>query len=392
VKPPRANWAVVPEWINLAFDERSPIRELYGFSGNQGKINLEGVLFRPKGKPSKTLIIFMHPASSCAHLLIPRALASSGYHVLCAGNRYQRNDTACIMEKAIIDYGMYVKYAREQLGYEKLILSGWSGGGSLTALYQSQAEQPSIVDTPAGDPINLGTLLTGDALLFHAAHLSRAEVLRDFIDPSVIDENNPEKRNVELDLYDPRNPNKPPYSRDYLVFYRASQLARVRRRTAYARELLAAFRTVRSKENERGMLTHRTLADPRFLDGLVDPNDREVGKCFMGDPEEANYSPAGIARFSVSRAWLSQWSIDDSRANALTSAGRITVPTLVIENSADDAVPQPHPKRFFDALKSNDKEFVVLDKATHYYLDQPEKLAQAIGVVASWLEKRNLVD
>ena len=32
----------------------------------------------------------------------------------------------------------------------------------------------------------------GDAFIFHAAHLSRAQILRDFIDPSIIDENNPE--------------------------------------------------------------------------------------------------------------------------------------------------------------------------------------------------------
>jgi len=384
-------WEVVPEWVNLAFDEKSPIRELYGFSGNQGKINLEGVIYRPAGKPSKSLIMFMHPASSCSHLLIPRALARAGFHVLCAGNRYARNDTACIMEKAIVDYGVYVKYARETLGYERLILSGWSGGGSLTTMYQSQAEHPTIVETPAGDSISLGKLLPGDAVIFHAAHLSRAEVLRDFIDPSVIDETNPDKRKAELDLYDPKNPNKAPYGRDYLEYYRNAQLARIRRRTAYAKELLEAFRLSRGKEMERGLLTHRTLADPRFLDGNVDPNDRTVGKCFLGDPEEANFSPAGIARFSVCRAWLSQWSIDDSRAHALTAAKNITVPSLVIENSADDAVPQPHPRRFFDHLRSKDKTFAVLDKANHYYLDQPDKLEEAIALISNWLQQRQLV-
>lgn len=36
------------------------------------------------------------------------------------------------------------------MGYEKVVLCGWSGGGSLSALYQSEAEQPTITHTPAG--------------------------------------------------------------------------------------------------------------------------------------------------------------------------------------------------------------------------------------------------
>jgi pimeloyl-ACP methyl ester carboxylesterase len=388
----RRLWDLEANWVSLSFNESSPIRELYGFSGNQGKINLEGVLYRPRGKPSKSLLVFMHPASSCSHLLVPRALAQAGFHVLCAGNRYARNDTTCIMEKAIIDYGMYARYAKEVLGYEKLILSGWSGGGSLTSLYQSQAEHTTITDTPAGDPIELGKLVPGDAFIFHAAHLSRAEVLRDFIDPSIVEENDPDRRIVELDLYDPRNPNQPPYSHDYLEFFRKSQLARIRRRTAYAKELLERFRHTGAAEMERGLLTHRTLADPRFLDGSVDPNDREIGKCFLGIPGEANVSPAGVARFSVCRAWLSQWSIDDTRAHALEAAPHISVPSLVIENSADDAVPQPHPRRFFDALRSTDKTFAVLDKANHYYLDQPDKLEESLALISTWLTERRLVD
>jgi len=42
----------------------------------------------------------------------------------------------------------------------------------------------------------------------------------------------------------------------------------------------------------------------------------------MGDPETANVGPAGLARYSSLRSWLSQWSVDDSRADAPTGAGR----------------------------------------------------------------------
>jgi pimeloyl-ACP methyl ester carboxylesterase len=319
-------------------------------------------------------------------------MARAGFHVLCAESRYTRNDTALVMERVLGDYGAFVRHAKEIWGYEKLILAGWSGGGSLTAFYQSQAQKPTVLDTPAGDPIHLGNLIPGDAFIFHAAHLSRAQILRDFIDPSVLDENNPDIRRVELDLYDPRNPNKPPFTADYINFFRQEQLARMRRRTAYAKELIAQFRTRGGAETERGMLTHRTLADLRFLDGSIDPNDRRIGMCFMGKPEVANVLPAGIARFSTPRAWLSQWSVDDSRAQANLVAPNITVPIYAIENTADDAVPQSHVKTFLEACASKDKTLCVIKGANHYYAGQDEMLDTVVAGVKTWLEERNLVD
>jgi hypothetical protein len=56
-------------------------------------VNLEGVRFVPKGKPSRTLPVFMHPASTLQLLPMPQALARAGIHVLCAGSRFAKNDT-----------------------------------------------------------------------------------------------------------------------------------------------------------------------------------------------------------------------------------------------------------------------------------------------------------
>ena len=382
---------LAPEWVSVVYTEKTgPQQEVYGYSvANQ--VGVEGVRFVPKGRPSKTLVIFMHPAATFTRLPVPRALAQGGLHVLCAESRYTRNDTPLVMEKVLSDYGAFVRHAHEVWGYEKLVLSGWSGGGSLTAFYQSQAEKQTIVDTPAGDPIHLGDLIPGDAFVFHAAHLSRAQILSEFIDPSVIDESNPDVRRVELDLYDPRNPNRPPYSTDYVAFFRAEQLARVRRRTAYAKEMLEQLRKKGGVETERAMITHRTLADPRFLDGTLDSNDRKIGTSFMGNPEAANANPAGIARFATLRGWLSQWSVDDSRAQAAACARSITVPVLAIENTADDAVPQPHVGTFLDACASRDKTKKVMKGANHYYAGQEEMLDEVVQTLTAWLEDRGLL-
>ena len=382
------------EWTHIHYHEKSAFTETYGFAGSQGAINLEGIRMRPAdGRSSETLMLFMHPASTLQLLPVPRAAAARGAHVLCAGSRYQRNDTALIMEKVLLDLGAWIRHAKEVWNYRNVVLVGWSGGGSLAVTYQSEAERPSITQTPAGDPVDLkgAGLLPADAVIFQAAHLSRAHLLAEVIDPSVMDESQPDVRDVELDIYDPRNPHRPPYAPDYIAGYRAAQLARMRRITSWVRQTMADLKRRNTSELERGFVVHRTLADPRFLDPTLDPNDRRPNWCYIGNPETVNTGPVGLARFSTLRSWLSQWSLDDSCADGLAKVRFMRAPLLVIENSADDAVPQPHPGMLFDAAATSDKSFRVVKGATHYYAGQPELLAEATELIRCWLVERGLM-
>lgn len=382
-------FSLAPEWVHVQYKEAAKFTEVYGFAGTQGAVNCEGVRFLPKGRPSKTLAVFMHPSSTLQLLPMPQALARAGVHVLCAGSRFAKNDTPLIMEKVLLDLGAYIRRAKEVWGYERVVLCGWSGGGSLALFYQSQAEKPSITETPAGDPVELKALIPADAMIFQAAHLSRARMLSEWLDPSVIDEANPDERNLELDIYDPRCPNQPPYSKDFVETFRSAQLGRMRRRTGWVKEVL---RKLKGDEMERGFVTYRTMCDVRFMDPALDPNDRKPRWCYLGKPETANTGPVGIGRFSTLRAWLSQWSIDDSNADGPKCARSISVPLLAIENSADDAVPQPHARIIHDAAGSRDKTFRVIQGATHYYQGQPELLQQAVEVCVGWMAQRNLFD
>ena len=385
---------VVPEWVHVTHVESAEFREVYGFAGGgQGSVNLEGIRLTPKDRPSKTLVVYMHPASTLQLLPLPRAMVSRGVHVLCAASRYARNDSPLVMEKVVLDLAAYLRHAKDAWGYERIVLAGWSGGGSLSLFYQSQAEHPTITETPGGDPVDLpgAGLIPADAMLLQAAHVSRAVMLRDWIDPSVRDESNPDDRDPGLDLYDPRNPNQPPYTREFLERFRAAQLERVRRRTAWVKETLARLRRQGGLEKERGFVTHRTMADPRFLDGSIEPNDRPIGRCYLGHPETVNSGPVGLARFSTLRAWLSQWSIDDTNAEGERCAAHVTVPLLAIENTADDAVPQTHVSRLYRAAKSRDKTFTAIKGATHYYVGQPELLNEAVDVTVRWMEERGLI-
>ncbi len=384
------NLAIRGDWKHVAFANPARFTETYGFSGSQGLVNLEGVLLRPESE-SRTLLLFMHPASTLQLLPLPRRLAAMGYHVLCGGSRYQRNDTALIMENVIIDMGAYIRAARESWGYDKVVLCGWSGGGSLASLYQSQAEHPTITATPAGDPVDIAGagLIPADALLNLAAHYSRARLLADWVDPSLLSEDDPDRRNPELDIYRPGYADRQDgFSPDFLAHYRAEQLTRIRRITARVKETLSMLRTRNGAEVERGFITHRTMADPRFLDVSIDPNGRKRLWSYMGHPETVNSGPVGLARFSMLRSWLSQWSIDDSHADSLACGPSISVPFLALECGADDAVPQPHTRMIHERVGSRDKTMHVVEGANHYFVNQPEHLDRAARIVSDWLSAR----
>ena len=107
---------LVAQWEHLQHHEPARFKEGYGFAGSQGIVNLEGIRTMPRDRPSQTLVVMMHPTTSLQILPVPRALASAGVHVLCAGNRYFRNDTPLIMEKVAVDLGVTIRHAREVWG------------------------------------------------------------------------------------------------------------------------------------------------------------------------------------------------------------------------------------------------------------------------------------
>lgn len=377
------------DWKHIAFAANRAFTETYGFSGSQGLTHVEGVLIRPATGTSSSLLVFMHPSSTLQLLPLPQAMARAGYHVLCAGSRYQRNDTSLIMENVVLDLGAWIRAAREDWGYDKVVLCGWSGGGSLAMLYQSQAERPTITQTAAGDPVDIAgaELRPADAVLSIAAHSSRALLLTEWLDPSIRDESDPDDRDPMLDLY--AQPSDQAFSADFLAAYRAAQTARMARITTRALEVLERLRSSGGLEAERVFVTHRTMADPRFLDPRIDPNGRKPGWSYLGKPEVVNSGPVGLGRVSTLRSWLSQWSPAHSRADSLVTGKAISVPFLALECSADDAVPQPHTGHIFAAVASQDKTMRVVPEANHYFVGQPRELAAATTLVSDWLAARD---
>ena len=375
----------------VTFQETSQYKDTY--AGEIGTVALTAHLLKPDISIGKSVVIFMHPTGGGSYLPMLNSLAKQGIDTVWCDSRYRGTDSALIMEKVLIDLGQCIKHLKEVLNYEKVILGGWSGGGSLSLFYQSQAENTSITETPAGDPIDLVSenFIPADGVMLIAAHESRHRTFTEWIDGSVLDENNPEKRKLELDIYNKDNLNQPEYSDDFIQTYRHSQIQRNRKITAWVQEKLNDFKKRGENNREFGFVVHRTMADPKWLDASIDPNGRKPNWCFLGEPKIVNNSPIGLARFCSLRSWLSQWSYDHAQGDGIKSAENISVPTLVIGNTADDGITPSHTHNLYNAVGNTNKELVWIQNANHYYFGQPEKAQESAKTCNRWLHANNLI-
>ena len=381
--------AVIREPYGLVYEDKSPLKDTYG--GPTGRVFIECMRVRPADNDAATsVVVFSHPIGGGAFLPLITALAAAGTHVIYVNPRYRGNDTALIMEKCVLDLGAAIADLKKRFGYAKIILGGWSGGGSLSLFYQDQAEHRSITHTPAGDPCDLAGagLIAADGVMLLAAHVSRAVTMTEWLDPSVLDEDQPFVRDLGLNIHDPACPAQPPYSAEFVATFRAAQIARNRRITARAQAMLAELRASPQPDAERCFTVQGTMCDVRWLDPAQDPSDRPPGTCYLGDPRLVNDGPVGLARFTTARSWLSQWSFDASHADGLGNASRVSCPALVLSNSADLACTPSHGARLYAALGSADKSFNDVAGADHYYTSRPDLLPQAVGLIQAWLKER----
>ncbi|KZF12482.1 MAG: alpha/beta fold hydrolase [Rhodococcus sp. (in: high G+C Gram-positive bacteria)] len=318
-------------------------------------------------------ILLAHPTSDFLSHFLLRGFAEAGLPIMGLNTRYSSNEPALLMERAIADVGSGVRWMKDELGFEKVVLLGFSGGGSLSTYYQEQAETTTAdIDGPP--------LVPADAVMLVGAHSGRARVLRHWIDAAITDELDPFSTDSDLDLYAPDR--RIPLDRQWVERYRAAQLERIRRIDEWAiRELdcIAAH-----DSSDRAFVVHRTVADPRFVDLTLDPSDRLVGSMY-GDPQRANTAAGGLARFVSVRSWLSTWSSDHTGADALKNLPNIAAPTLIVSLLGDQAAFAEDSRLMHDA--SPGSTLVELPKLNHYLVDQPQGISTVTDECRAWMEK-----
>jgi len=370
-----------------------------------------GVLRVPRG--TTTVVTIMHPRQDVTHHSLVPYLLTMGYAVWTQGSRSPNNDLNLLHEQAIIDFAAGHAFLREN-GFDRVFSLGHSGGGTLTAFYCQQASlapDQRLAATPSGRPVPLADtpMPLPDGCIFLAPHPGQGALLMRVIDPSVVDESNPLSVEANLDPFCPANgfapaPGSSIYDDAFIARYRAAQLERVRRLDEVARDWVAdaqegnrAFKATGNAADRRRalaprlMTVFRTDADLRNVDLSLDPNQRPYGSLFGRRPDLTNYGPAGFGRLSTAEAWLSTWSGLATNADFVRCAPGVTVPTLLLEFTGDQASFPTDIARMSEALGATDLT-VASAPGTHFggpiERDAPTGTSLAAVKVEEWLAAR----
>jgi len=341
--------------------------------------------WREPAARGRVAAIVMHPASNfMGHYLIA-PLAARGVACMGLNSRYAGNDTLLLMERVIQDLGAGVAFLREQ-GYAKVLLIGNSGGAALSAFYAAQSQQITATEFVHGGLTQLvpADLPSVDGLALCAAHEGRSRLLSKWIDPAVVDENDPLATDPSLDLY--AGQVQPPYDAAFLQRFAAGQAARLACIETWVDQRLATLRAAYgagSPAADQVFTVHRTHADPRCLDLSLDANDRALGSVW-GDPKTVNASAYAMGRVSSLTGFLSQWS-SRSQADGPRNLARCSHPVLLLNYTADQST-FPSTRDAWMAAAPGRVTSVDIRGGNHYLAGQPALVEQVADRIAQFAE------
>jgi hypothetical protein len=385
-----------------------------------------GVLYLPPGGQPRAVTVFTHPSADLLQYWTTLDWLRAGFAVFTYTTRYVNNFTDCSHELLVLDIAGVMRFLRHDRAFEHVVLFGKSGGGSVFAYFQAQAELPvgsRATASPWGGGPNLNEhqLLAADGLVLLAAHPGQGKFLEKIIDPSVVDENDIFATDWRLDMYDERNGwRRPPehsyYDREWLAGYRAAQSQRVARLDGIARDRIesaAVANELLGKDPERLspaarrelerrsqamelMVIHRTGANPTYNDLTLEPNHRRLGSYLSPDSHLHNYGLIGFGRMVTPTAWLSTWSGQSSYAYLANNLPNVKVPTLVVGVSADEDI---YPSDFdaqYAVSGAVDKQQAMIEHMNHSLMpagsggatDAATMRGELMELLTSWTAER----
>ncbi|WP_197507692.1 alpha/beta hydrolase [Mycobacterium sp. ACS4331] len=343
----------------------------------------QGLYHRPAGRWPKVAMIATHYQIDFSEHYLAEYMAARGVGFLGWNTRFRGFETNFLLDHALVDIGVGVRWLREVAKAETVVLLGNSGGGSLMAAYQSQAVDPNVRPLQGMRPAaGLDDLPAADAYVASAAHPGRPEVLTAWMDGAVVDEADPVATAPDLDLFGGHH--GPPFSPDFVARYRRAQVARNEAITDWVEAELKRVRA--AGFSDRPFTVMRTWADPRMVDPTIEPTNRTPNLCYAGEPVRANRSARGIAAACTLRNWIGMWSLRHAQTRAEPHLARITCPALVINATQDTGVFPSDAERIFTALASTDKTSVAID--SDHYFTTPGARDQQADTIAEWLTIR----
>lgn len=343
----------------------------------------QGLYHHGPGRKPKVAMIATHYQIDFSEHYLADYLATRGIGFLGWNTRFRGFESSFLLDHALVDIGVGVRWLREVQGIETVILLGNSGGGSLMAAYQANAVDRHITPLEGMRPAaGLDDLPPADGYVASAAHPGRPDVLTAWMDASVLDEGDAIATDPDLDLFNERN--GAPYDAQFVQRYRAAQLARNDAITDWAEAELVRVRA--AGFSDRPFTVMRTWADPRMVDPTLEPTKRPANMCYAGVPVKANRSSHGIAAACTLRSWIGMWSLRYAQTRAEPHLARIDCPALVINAEQDTGVYPSDAQRIYDALGGTDKTQCAID--TDHYFTTPGARTEKADTIAEWIARR----
>lgn len=343
----------------------------------------QGLYHRGVGRKPKVAVVATHYQIDFSEHYLADYLATRGIGFLGWNTRFRGFESTFLLDHALVDIGVGVRWLREVQGIETVVLLGNSGGGSLMAAYQAQSVHHHVTPLAGMRPAaGLTDLPPADGYVASAAHPGRPDVLTAWMDAAVTDENDALSTDPSLDLFSAKN--GPPYPTTFVDRYRAAQIARNESITDWAEAELK--RVQAAGYSDRPFTVLRTWADPRMVDPSLEPTKRQPNMCYAGPPVKANRSAYGIAAACTLRNWIGMWSLRHAQTRAEPHLALIDCPALVINAEQDTGVYPSDARRIHDALAGSDKAEVSID--TDHYFTTPGARSEQADTIAKWIAKR----
>jgi pimeloyl-ACP methyl ester carboxylesterase len=362
---------------------------------------VKGALYKPDNGPAPHVaVLLIHRTSNFLGALATRELASRGLMVLAVNPRSDNNEAIVNFEANALDIKSGIEFLRKQPGITKIVLWGHSGGGPATSFYQAVAEQgPSYCRGPnkiTECDDTLAGLPKADGLILVDAHPGISVNGLRSLNGAVVDEHAPAKIDPALDPFSPANgytDGATHYSDEFKRKYFKAQADRMNRLIDAAQAKLKAMKsgTAPYPDDDAMVITrfegarlmeldptihHATLKPRKLLknDGTVVTQVVESVRRPARGYDKRNASFEGGARMMTLRSFLSanairaKDSLDDidwcsSNNSTRCAIERITIPTLITAMGAHYFIRDS--EIHFEASASRDKDFIVIEGATH---------------------------
>lgn len=367
----------------------------------------KGALYRPDPAafPNPRVgIVIMHRNSNFLSHLGTKELASRGFVVLAMNPRCDNNEARCApWENNALDVKQGVEALRKQPGIAKVVLLGHSGGGPTMSFYQAVAETGASFCQRAEKLLKCSNELAGlppaDGMILMDAHPGNGVNAVRSLNPTVTNDAEILGRNAEPKIdqsldpfsqsngFNPKGPST--YADDFEKRYFKAQSDRMNRLIEQALVLSKKIEAedlgdlpfiVPLADNARllagDLAIHQSTEQPRKLlknDGTIDDGGRVKSvRVAAFDPRDAKGFDATmfltVKSFLSVRAIRSADSMDgidwcSSNNSTTCNLQYVSVPLLVTAMGGHYFVRDS--EIFFDMAASKDKEFVVIEGATH---------------------------